>query len=225
MGFFSIPMKQSQIGGYPWVELSTSVKNWQRYWFYLRNHGDGQLPAFSPDRAIQTVEPRTVRGATSPMSSAASMCILTASRASIATGSRGSESSTRTTDAASLPSWPDPSVCTRWSRGILATKHRGAVSPSPFSPRRRSGVGLTRFLGGPILCLPRSRASRTCARAHWRWLLYSLLLRLYWLLSSPVPFHTCGFDLVLVSQLDLAPIGFSMSCSLVPEEVNANVER
>lgn len=57
-GFCSIQMKRSRTGGYPRVELSTSIKDWHQYWFYLRNHDDGRLLAFSPTRAIPTVRPR-----------------------------------------------------------------------------------------------------------------------------------------------------------------------
>lgn len=56
--FYSIQMKQARIVGYPRVELSMSNKDWHQYWFYLRNHDNGRLPAFSPDRAIPTVEPK-----------------------------------------------------------------------------------------------------------------------------------------------------------------------
>lgn len=39
------------------MELSGSKKDWYRYWFYLRNHDDDQLPSFLPNRAIPIVEP------------------------------------------------------------------------------------------------------------------------------------------------------------------------
>lgn len=52
-----------------------------------------------------------------------------------------------------------------------------------------------------------------------------LAVTFVWLATSSVLFCLWGFDLVLVSQLDLAPAGLATSRSLVPEEVNADARR
>lgn len=56
-GYCSIKRKQTRVPQYLRLGLSGSNKDWNPYWFYLKNCKEGELSAFSPDAVLPQVEP------------------------------------------------------------------------------------------------------------------------------------------------------------------------